>query len=217
MRARLIYVADPMCSWCYGFGPEMSGLIDAVPAMDLEIVVGGLRAYNTQKLDGRLKATLLSHWRRVEQASGLPFSDAAIARDGFVYDTEPACRAAVAVRLLAPDLAPRMQLDVFHAIQRAFYADGVDTTQGEALATITSAALIKQGIPIDAAAFHAKWSDEASIAATRNDFMRSRRWGISGFPAVLIEYQNELALVASGYTKSATLLERVQDLTAQKA
>ncbi|TXD88125.1 DsbA family protein, partial [Ralstonia pseudosolanacearum] len=23
---RLIYVADPMCSWCYGFGPQLADL-----------------------------------------------------------------------------------------------------------------------------------------------------------------------------------------------
>ena len=185
--------------------------------MDLEIVVGGLRAYNTEEMDGRLKATLVSHWRHVEGASGLPFSDAAIARAGFVYDTEPACRAVVVARLLAPDLAPHAQLDIFHAIQRAFYAEGVDITQGEALADVASAALTRQGFQVDAAAFHGKWSEEASIAATRNDFIRTQRWGISGFPTVLIEYQKELALVISGYTKAETLLERVQELTAQKA
>ncbi len=219
MMAKLIYIADPMCSWCYGFGPELSRLFETMPELELEIVVGGLRAYNTQEMEPQLKATLLSHWRHVEQASGLPFSDAAISRAGFIYDTEPACRAVVTARLLAPDLAPRAQLGVFHAIQRAFYADGIDVTGGEALAEVAAAALTTEGIPLNAAAFHAKWSDDASIAATRNDFIRTQRWGVSGFPTVLVEYQKELApvAVASGYTKTGTLLERIQELTAQEA
>lgn len=215
MMAKLIYVADPMCSWCYGFGPELSRVFEAVPDMDLEIVVGGLRAYNTQQMDERLKATLVSHWRHVAEASGLPFSGAALARAGFVYDTEPACRAVVTARLLAPDLPPLAQLDIFHAIQRAFYAEGVDTTQGKALADVTSAALTSHGIPVDAATFHAKWADEESISATKNDFVRTQRWGISGFPAVLLETHNELMLVVSGYTKAATLLVRLKELTGQ--
>jgi putative protein-disulfide isomerase len=214
---RLIYVADPMCSWCYGFGPELSGMFDAMPGLGLEIVVGGLRAYNTQPMDDRLKATLRSHWQHVEEASGLAFSDAAITRAGFVYDTEPACRSVVTARLLAPDLPPRAQLDVFHAIQRAFYAEGIDITHGSALADVTSAALTEQGVSIDAASFHAEWSDEAAIDATRNDFARTRRWGISGFPAVLLDSGNALSLVISGYAKTATLLERLRQLTAQSA
>ena len=217
MMHRLVYVADPMCSWCYGFGPELSAVFDEIPGIGLEIVVGGLRAYNTQPMDERLKTTLRSHWQHVEEASGLGFSDAAITRAGFVYDTEPACRAVVTARLLAPDLPPHAQLDVFHAIQRAFYAEGVDITQGSVLADVASAALTKQGVSIDAASFHAKWSDEAAIDATRNDFARTRQWGISGFPAVLLESGNVLSLVISGYAKTATLLERLRQLTAQSA
>ena len=26
---RLIYFADPMCSWCYGFAPEMAEVLEA--------------------------------------------------------------------------------------------------------------------------------------------------------------------------------------------
>lgn len=211
---KIIYIADPMCSWCYGFGPELSGLLAALPGIPLEIVVGGLRAYNTQQMDEKLKTTLLSHWRHVEEASGLPFSDAGISRAGFIYDTEPACRAVVTARLLAPELlAP---LNTFHAIQRAFYAEGVDVTQGAVLADIASTALTKQGFAIDASAFHAAWSDDATIAATRQDFNRTQRWGISGFPTVLIEQEKELALVVSGYAKTAVLLERVQQLTGKR-
>lgn len=217
MMAKLIYIADPMCSWCYGFGPELSRLIETMPGMELEIVVGGLRAYNTQEMEPQLKATLVSHWRHVEQASGLPFSDAVISRAGFIYDTEPACRAVVVVRALVPDLPPLAQLDIFHVIQRAFYAQGIDVTRGELLAEVVSAALTRHGYPIDASSFHLKWSDDASIAATRNDFVRVQRWGISGFPTVLIEHQNTLALVVSGYAKTATLLERIYELTGQEA
>ena len=28
----LIYFADPMCSWCYGFGPELRKLLDVATA-----------------------------------------------------------------------------------------------------------------------------------------------------------------------------------------
>jgi putative protein-disulfide isomerase len=212
---KLIYVADPMCSWCYGFGPELSALFDAAPEMQLEIVVGGLRAYNTEAMDPRLKATLVSHWQHVQEASGLPFSDAVISKVGFVYDTEPACRAVVAARLLAPDLSPQGQLAVFHAIQRGFYAEGVDVTQGGALAELASKAMTEHGIPIDAEGFYAKWADHESIATTRSDFIRTQQWGISGFPTVLIEYQNQLALVVSGYTKAATVQQRIRELTGQ--
>lgn len=48
---KLIYVGDPMCSWCYGFGKELSALVAHVPDLNLEIVVGGSRAGATDILD----------------------------------------------------------------------------------------------------------------------------------------------------------------------
>ncbi|MEO8600474.1 MAG: DsbA family protein, partial [bacterium] len=137
----LIYIADPMCSWCYGFGPQLNALLDALPGAKLDIVTGGLRAYNTEVMDDAKKATILTHWKHVEQASGLPFSTVGIARPGFIYDTEPACRAVVTARILGDDLPSRSILDVFHAIQHAFYAEGRDVTSLQVLAEVGAAAL----------------------------------------------------------------------------
>ena len=41
---KLLYVGDPMCSWCYGFGKEMTALMTLHPGLELEIIVGGVRA-----------------------------------------------------------------------------------------------------------------------------------------------------------------------------
>jgi len=154
---KLVYVGDPMCSWCYGFGKELAQLRAAHPALELEIVVGGLRAGGTEILDDAAKQFRLQHWARVEAASGLPFNrEAFVARQGFVYDTEPVCRAVVAARRLAPqsDL-----LAVFRAFQHAFYAEGRDTTDGKQLADIGAAELQRQGHDISAAGFLYTWRE----------------------------------------------------------
>jgi putative protein-disulfide isomerase len=207
----LIYIADPMCSWCYGFGPELLTLLQGLPETPVEIVVGGLRAYNQEVMDETLKATLLSHWKQIEETSGLPFSGNALAQPGFVYNTEPACRAVVAARILAPEAI----LHVFHAIQHAFYAEGLDVTQGEVLAQVASVALGNAGVAIDPASFYASWADEATIAATVGDFTQARQWGISGFPTLVLERDGKLDLVASGYMRTEVLVERLQTLIDQ--
>ena len=212
---QLIYVADPMCSWCYGFGPELDALLDALPDARLDIVLGGLRAGNTEPLDVARKAAILTHWQHVEQASGLPFSRAGMERPGFIYDTEPACRAVVAARLLGTDLdLPwRIALDVFHAIQHAFYAEGRDVTDLQVLAQIAVAALADAGglagQPIGSASFLDLLRTDSTIAQTRQDFSQVQRWGIQGFPALLIEHRAALHLISSGYAKTAVLRERI--------
>lgn len=101
---RLIYIADPMCSWCYGFGLQLDELLDALPEAQLDIILVGLRAYYTEALDEAGKAAILTHWRQVEKASRLPFSTSGIVRPGFLYDTEPTCRTVVTAHILGQDL-----------------------------------------------------------------------------------------------------------------
>lgn len=204
----LIYIADPMCSWCYGFVPELALLLQGLPETPLELVVGGLRAYNKQPMNASLRTSLLTHWKEVEQASGLPFSPNALSKEDFAYDTEPACRAVVAAKALAPSVV----LQVFHAIQHAFYVEGQDVTQGDILARVASTALTQAGFPIDPAAFHARWSAKETIAATAEDFGQTRRWGINGFPTLVLERDGRLDLVTSGYVKAEVLIERMQAL-----
>lgn len=204
----LIYVADPMCSWCYGFAPELAALLDGLPGMPLEIVVGGLRAYNTDVMDDELKATLRQHWQTVADRSGLPFAHEGLERENFVYNTEPACRAVVAVKMLAPQAS----LAAFHAIQRAFYADGKDVTQGEVLAEVISAALAEAGVSVDPASFLATWGSDAAVIATLDDFQQVQQWEISGFPTLVLERDGQLDLVTSGYVAMPDLVNLLQKL-----
>ena len=206
--ASLIYVADPLCSWCYGFGPQLKALLADLPDTPLDIVVGGLRAYNTEVMTEADKDNILSHWRRVQDATGLPFNYEALSRPGFIYDTEPACRAVVAAR----QLAPQANLEVFLAIQHAFYVEGQEVTDGAVLARVAAAALQRCGSDVEPAAFRALWADEATIAATRDEFIQTQRWGISGFPTLVLEHDGQLDLVSSGFARTATLVERIQAL-----
>lgn len=195
-----------MCSWCYGFGPELSALMQGLPELQVEVVVGGLRPYNTQQMDEELKTTLLSHWHKVAEKTGLPFVDDALTREGFIYNTEPACRAVVTARKLAPSST----LAMFQAIQHAFYASGMDVTRIDVLSEIGASVLTKMGVPTDAAAFEAVLTSEETIMATHDDFALTQKWGINGFPTLVLERDGKLDLVTSGYVEMPLLVEHMQ-------
>src|SRR5271154_1916736 len=95
----LIYFADPMCSWCWGFSPVITEIErcfgDLLP---IRLILGGLRPGTTTKLTDAYKTTLRAHWHHVHEASGQPFDGAFFDRENFVYDTEPAARATVVMR-----------------------------------------------------------------------------------------------------------------------
>lgn len=200
---KLIYVADPMCSWCYGFGKELSALTERHPDLALEIVAGGLRAGGTEQLDDAGKRFRLGHWARVEAESGLPFNrEGFLARKNFVYDTEPICRAFVTARLVAPHVN---LLSVFRAIQRGFYIDALDTTDGKVLSALTAQALLDAGYSIDAAAFYQQWASPETIDATKADFARTKDLRVQSFPALFFEHEGHVQALGSGYAKAEEL------------
>ena len=57
MSARLIYVMDPMCSWCWGFAPVAAALIAQAheAGVPTHLVVGGLRTGGSA-LDSRISS-----------------------------------------------------------------------------------------------------------------------------------------------------------------
>ena len=202
-----IYIADPMCSWCYGFGPELQALLKETPDASLEIIVGGLRAYNQEIMGESQRTTIRGHWQHVAEASGLPFSDVGMTQPGFKYDTEPACRAVVAAKTIADHFTGQELLGIFHAIQHAFYAEGLDVTQPVILAQTVVSALNKidghNAFDIDS--FIETFMSPQCMSDTRAEFEQCQRWGVSGYPALLIVHQESLHRIAAGYTKTAQL------------
>ena len=201
----LIYVGDAMCSWCYGFAKPLDELLadpqDTAP-LQLALVMGGLRPFTTEPITRERADELAGHWHRVAQASGQPFVPApatAMHADGFVYDTEPASRATVAVRSLWPQHVWRY----FKTVQRAFYAEGRNVTQPDVLADVAE----QVGLP--RAEFAGAFASQAMRDATLRDFQQSQAWGISGFPTLVAEHGDHLHLVGSGYMPIDALRERL--------
>ena len=205
----LIYVADPMCSWCYGFARPLGELLedpqDSAP-LQLALMVGGLRPFTTEVIAPHFATELAGHWHHVAQASGQPFAASpgtAIERPGFIYDTEPASRAAVTVRSHWPKQVWRY----FKAIQHAFYAEARDITDPSVLADEAE----KLGIPRPE--FAQSFASQAMRDATLADFSQVQAWGIRGFPALIAERGEQLHLVANGFMP----LERLRAALAQVA
>jgi putative protein-disulfide isomerase len=207
---KLIYVGDPMCSWCYGFGKELSALTARMPDLKLEVVVGGIRAGATDVLDAAGKRCRLQHWQRVEALSGLPFNREAFAqREGFVYDTEPVCRAVVAARRIAGEAG---LLSVFRALQNGFYAHGRDTTDGHVLSDIAVKVLDEMGIQVGVDEFYALWAAAETKEETRRDFARARALGVASFPTLLVEGKGQTVCVHEGYAGVDQLEQRLREI-----
>ncbi|HXE68941.1 MAG TPA: DsbA family protein [Hyphomicrobiaceae bacterium] len=198
----LIYVADPMCSWCYGFAPVISALGERFAArLPLRLMMGGLRAGNTEVMRAADKDYVRQAWTQVGAATGQPFDMSFFERESFSYDTEPACRAVVTVRRLQPALA----LAFMAPIQQAFYAENRDMTSANEISRVAEeAGLARQ-------AFAATFSAPATRNETFRDFLTAQELGIRGFPTLIAGSRAKgYALVTNGYRPLEDLLEPLE-------
>jgi len=186
----LWYFADPMCSWCWGFAPVVSKIMETYgDRLQLALMMGGLRPGTIQAMPAAMRAEVLHHWEEVHRRSGQPFKFDGALREGFVYDTEPACRAVVAVL----DLDGAAAFPYFKSIQSAFYADGQDVTRADVLAQLAA----MQGV--DADQFAERFESAEIKQRTRDHFRQTAEVGIRGFPTVILQNGERFDLLTHGY------------------
>jgi putative protein-disulfide isomerase len=198
----LVYFADPMCSWCWGFASVMAAVRgvwgDELP---VRLVMGGLRPGTTEPMSEAAKVELRGHWRHVTEASGQPFGPSGLDQPGFVYDTDPAARAVVLMRREAPERA----LDFLHAVQHAFYAGGVDVTDPAALGALAA------DFGRNPSAFAADLGTDPVREETWRDYGVSRGAGVSGFPTLIMGRQDDgtYLAIARGFQPASIVLPAI--------
>lgn len=197
----LWYVADPMCSWCWGFSPSIDTLRDAYrDRLKTALVLGGLRPGTTAPLTPHARDEILHHWHAVHARTGQPFRfDGALA-PGFVYDTEPACRAVAAIG----GIEPRLVFPLFKAIQHAFYAEGRDVTQPAILAELV------RDLGADASAFCHAFDSAAARTTTAAHFRQARHAGVTGFPTLILQQDTALHTISQGCLPLETVRETLE-------
>lgn len=191
---QLIYFADPMCSWCWGFSPQIDHISSWFgKRLPIRVVMGGLRVGTTEPMSAEMKTYVRGAWENVADRTGQVFDFSFFERDDFVYDTEPPCRAVVSVRELRPELA----LKYLQMTQQAFYAEGRNTTETETLAALAG----ELGIESDA--FISAFESEGIREKTGADFVAGIKSGVRGYPTLLAEGGDARYVVTAGYREIA--------------
>ena len=198
---RLIYFADTMCSWCYGFAPEMNRVMLAMgERLELILQAGGLRPFHTEVLTEADKPRFRGYREKVQQASGQPFDWCFFDREGYVMDTEPASRAVVTMRALNIGAA----YAYMHAIQRAYFALNEDIRQTEVLAAYAGQ------FDVDPAEFTTAFLSDAMKKATLEDFALAQRFQVNGFPTLVLLKDRGAYQITVGYQKAEAVIESLE-------
>jgi putative protein-disulfide isomerase len=195
----LIYVGDPMCSWCWGLSPQLNALqrYGQQKGIPFTLNMGGLRPGGGEEWNTQFKNFLKHHWEEVHKRSGQPFGYALFDLANFNYDTEPACRAVVTARSMEAEKTLRF----YELLQHSFYVESNDPKDLETYESIC------KKLELDFTKFSKLFLTDEMKYATQMDFAQNRQWGVTGFPAVIYRKKDELTYIAKGYSDYESMKE----------
>jgi putative protein-disulfide isomerase len=207
-KPELIYVGDAMCSWCYGFSPEITATKEHFKnELEFKLLNGGLRPYTKEPMDAEMKKFLEKHWKEVAKISGQPFSYHILADSSrFVYDTEPAARAVATVRKLKPG----SEFDFFKKVQNSFYVKNRNTSD------INTYLELLPEFNIDEDLFRETFNSQQMKQTIAAEFKQVETLGVTGFPAVLLKINGQYLMISNGYSKRGEVIKEIEKALAKK-
>ncbi|TGK15646.1 DsbA family protein [Leptospira fluminis] len=187
----LLYVADPLCTWSYAFGPSIAALREKYSdKIEFSLVLGGYRFGSnvepfTQESTDRLRYV----WKEAERISKRKFDYEILKRRDLVLDSEPSCRAVIAAQRLAPGTA----FEFMDSLSYGFHALGKDPTDPEVFIGIARDFGMKES------EFRELYSAKETVLETETDFNYGFQLGVTGFPTLVFSDGIERGILTKGY------------------
>ena len=201
---RLVYVHDPMCSWCWGFAPNYRRLAEALPqSIPVVRLLGGLAPDCDEPMAEEMQRYLRATWETIE---------ARIPGTRFNYDfwdrcrprrsTWPACRAVIAARHQRPDY----DLAMTEAIQRGYYLQAKNPSDNTTLIEIA------EGLGLRTGEFETALASKAVRRELEQEIAMARQLGVRGFPALMLLNGNAARPIAVNYSDVAGMLDSINGM-----
>jgi putative protein-disulfide isomerase len=200
----LIYVHDPMCSWCWGFGPALDRLIEQLPpSVATRRLLGGLAPDSDQPMAAEMQQRLQDTWRRIQQRiPGTRFNFDFWRLCAPRRSTWPACRAVIAARSIDAAKEPAM----IAAIQRAYYLEARNPSDDGTLIELAAA------LGLARADFERLLNDPATQGALDAEMAEARALGATSFPSLRLRLGDSAWPVPVDYTDSRPMREAIEML-----
>ncbi len=186
--AKLIYVYDPMCSWCWGFRETWLKLQAAIgDKLAIEYKVGGLAPDSDEPMRKEMQQFLQQTWQRIEQQLGTPFNHEFWHTAQPRRSTYPACRAVLVAR------QQNKEQEMLYAIQKAYYLNAQNPSN------ISTLASLAEKIGLDKNAFIHEIESEKINSLLMDEINQARSLPIQGFPSLVLENKGLYAAVPVNY------------------
>ncbi len=205
---KIIYVYDALCGWCYGFTPIMQQLRQQHPDWEFEVLSGGMILGDNKRPWSSMQTYILQAHKNVEEMTGVKFGDA------FLYELLPSSqkmdseKPAIALTVFKQYL-PAKALDFAHDMQVALNFDGHNLIDDDTYRPLIE----RYNLPVEE--FLQKMQEEQTRYETQQEFQLVQNWGITGFPAAILDTGDQLYLCARGFAPLEKVQQTIDNILAE--
>jgi len=201
-QAALIYVSDPMCSWCWAFSPVYKAVKARYPQLDHHLLLGGLAPDSDELMPEAQQRYIQGIWRNIEQSTGTAFNYDFWAQCQPRRSTYPACRAVMVAREQSKELAEQM----LKAIQQAYYQQAQNPSD---LTTLQSCARqIGMSDPYFTEQMQQLWKQK--VLEEEVNFVQ--RLGVQGFPTLILKQEQQWLALPIDYKMPEQIYRAVDSI-----
>ena len=196
MKAKIYYVMDTMCGWCYGFSDVITKIQEKYKDIyDFSILPGGMWVdENVKIINDSLGEYIKGHNIRIEELTGKKFGEGfnknILGNNNIVLDSLPGAKAVVLIQRLKQDTT----FTFLKKIQEAFFIEGKDPNN---LETYTE---IAENFGISKEVFKKEFSSEALTKETAEYFNMVALIGALSFPTVILVEGDKGRVISQGYS-----------------
>lgn len=196
----LVYFASPMCSWCWGFSPNIEKLSQAYPAKNIRLVLTPFRVDTTEPMDKKLRDYVLGQWHKVHTTTSQLFDFNFSVADDFIYNTKLVGQAIKAFKQQIAD----KELEFVKILQQAFYVYNKNITDEEVLLELA------QNFPIDIQEFKRALHSKDIEDELNQDFKLCQELSVHSYPTLMYVLQDEYKVLVEGYLPYAELKQKIE-------
>lgn len=195
---RVIYIHDPMCSWCWAFAPAWSKIRNSLPeGTEILTLLGGLAPDSDEPMPEEMQGFLQQTWRRIEgDVLGTKFNHDFWKLCQPRRSTWPACRAVIA----AESLRAGAGADMTTAIQHAYYLRARNPSD---VSTLVELAI---DLGLDEKSFEALINSEENRAAHMEQMAQAQSLGVDSYPTLLMQTPQRVLRLPIDYNDAEVTL-----------
>ncbi|AJQ96890.1 DsbA family protein [Gynuella sunshinyii] len=198
-ESKLIYIMDPMCSWCFAFADPLKQL-QKQTGLDTEWIMGGLAEDSDESMNTEMQSTIAGYWRKISELTGVTFNHDFWTHNTPRRSTYPSCRAVIAAEKMSKGMSQTMA----EAVQQAYFQAAENPSDIDTLIKCAE----RIGLNPD---LFLKTITAGEVETTLQQHLHLvQQWGIQGFPALLMTRQQKAVPLAMGYCSTEELLTHYQ-------